>query len=66
VAVVTAGPEAGREQWKAVQTAPARASARGYVRHVDGAGHATLLGEGFADEIVKAVLFVRGDSAATQ
>jgi pimeloyl-ACP methyl ester carboxylesterase len=66
VAVVTAGPEAGREQWKAVQTAPARASTRGYVRHVDGAGHASLLGETFADEIVKAVLFVRGDGAATQ
>jgi pimeloyl-ACP methyl ester carboxylesterase len=66
VAVVTAGSEAGREQWKSVQTAPARASTRGYVRHVDGAGHATLLGEGFADEIVKAVLFVRGDGPATQ
>ena len=66
VAVVTAGPEAGREAWKRFQTAPAKASTRGYVRNVDAAGHATLLGEGFADEIVKAVLFVRGDGAATE
>lgn len=63
VAVVTAGPEKGREAWKKVQTAPARASAHGYIEHVDGAGHATLLGEKHADEIVKAVLFVR-DAAA--
>lgn len=66
VAVVTAGPEAGREQWKAIQSGPARASERGYVQHVEKAGHATLLGETFADEIVKAVLFVRNASAANQ
>ncbi len=66
VAVVTAGPVAGRETWKTFQTAPAKASARGYVRNVDAAGHATLLGEQFADEIVKAVLFVRDASAASQ
>lgn len=65
VAVVTAGPLKGREDWKAIQASPARASARGYVQHVDGAGHATLLGETHADEIVKAVLFVR-DAAATK
>ncbi len=63
IAVVTAGSEVGREAWKAVQTAPARASEHGYIRHVDGAGHATLLGTRYADEIVKAVLFVR-DAAA--
>jgi pimeloyl-ACP methyl ester carboxylesterase len=66
VAVVTAGPFAGREAWKTVQMAPAKASRTGYVVHVDGAGHATLLGEGFADEIVKAVLFVRDAAAAKQ
>jgi pimeloyl-ACP methyl ester carboxylesterase len=66
VAVVTAGPEAGREQWKAMQSAAAKASARGYVKHVADAGHATLLGEAFADEVVKGVLFVRDAAAAKQ
>ncbi|MDO9223222.1 MAG: alpha/beta fold hydrolase [Caulobacter sp.] len=65
VAVVTAGPAAGREAWKTFQTAPARGSSRPYVANIDAAGHATLLGEGFADEIVKAVLFVR-DAAAVK
>jgi pimeloyl-ACP methyl ester carboxylesterase len=66
VAVVTAGPAAGREAWKTFQTAPARASSRPYVANIDAAGHATLLGEGFADEIVKAVLFVRDATPAKQ
>ena len=66
VAVVTAGPSAGREAWKTFQTAPARASSRPYVANIDAAGHATLLGEGFADEIVKAVLFVRDAAQVTQ
>lgn len=66
VAVVTAGPSAGREAWRAVQTAPARASKRPYIANVDAAGHATLLGEGFADEIVKAVLFVRDAAQSRQ
>jgi pimeloyl-ACP methyl ester carboxylesterase len=66
VAVVTAGPEAGREAWKRVQTAPARASRYPWIAHVDGAGHATLLGAGHADEIVKAILFVRAAATAKQ
>ena len=66
VAVVTAGPSAGREAWRTVQTAPARASKRPYIANVDTAGHATLLGEAFADEIVKAVLFVRDAAQARQ
>ena len=66
VAVVTAGPARGREGWKAVQSAPARASSRPYVANIDAAGHATLLGETFADEIVKAVLFVRDAAQVTQ
>ncbi len=66
VAVVTAGPAAGREAWKTFQTAPARASSRPYVANIDAAGHATLLGEAFADEIVKAVLFVRDAAQVTQ
>lgn len=64
VAVVTAGPAAGREEWKAMQAMPARASLKGYISNVEGAGHATLLGQTHADEIVKAVLFVRDAAAA--
>ena len=59
VAVVTAGGlggfNAGR---KAMQAAPATASAHGYVDHVAGAGHNTLLGPLYADHIVKGVEFV--------
>lgn len=59
VAVVTAGAaadwNAGR---KAVQAAPAEAALHGYVDHVAGAGHNTLLGPAYADHIVKAVEFV--------
>ena len=66
VAVVTAGPSSGREAWRAVQTAPARASKHPYIANVDEAGHATLLGEAFADEIVKAVLFVRDAAQSRQ
>ncbi len=66
VAVVTAGPSAGREAWKTFQTAPARASRHPYIANVDAAGHATLLGERHADEIVKAVLFVRDAAQASQ
>lgn len=66
VAVVTAGPSAGREDWRKVQTAAARASKAPYIANIDAAGHATLLGEGFADEIVKAVLFVRDAAQSRQ
>lgn len=59
VAVVTAGPPAGREDWKAAQASPARFAQKGYVQNVEGASHATLLGPRFADEIVKGILFVR-------
>jgi pimeloyl-ACP methyl ester carboxylesterase len=59
VAVVTAGGmrdfNAGR---KALQAAHADASAHGYVDHVEGAGHNTLLGPLYADHIVKGVDFV--------
>ncbi len=61
VAVVTAGPVKGREAWKAMQVAPATASRRGYVDHVEDATHTRLLGEGFASHIVKAVAFVAGE-----
>jgi pimeloyl-ACP methyl ester carboxylesterase len=59
VAVVTAGAEAdynaGR---KAMQAAPAKAARHGYVDHVAGAGHNTLLGPNYADHIVRGVEFV--------
>lgn len=58
VAVVTAGPMMGREAWKDIQAAPARASRHGLVDHVEAATHTRLLGEGFADHIVRAVAFV--------
>ena len=55
IAVVTAGAE-GRTPWlKAMQAAPALASRHGYVDHVAGAGHASLLGRRFADPIVRGV-----------
>jgi pimeloyl-ACP methyl ester carboxylesterase len=55
IAVVTAGAE-GRTPWlKAMQAAPALASRYGYVDHVAGAGHASLLGRRFADPIVHGV-----------
>ena len=60
VAVVTAGPLKGREAWKAIQAAPANASRRGLVDHVEAASHTRLLGRGFADHIVRAVAFVAG------
>ena len=59
VAVVTAGGasdvNSGR---KAMQAAPATAALHGYVDHVAGAGHNTLLGPLYADHIVRGVEFV--------
>jgi pimeloyl-ACP methyl ester carboxylesterase len=59
VAVITAGAaadwNAGR---KAMQAAPAKAAVHGYVDHVAGAGHNTLLGPLYADHIVRGVEFV--------
>lgn len=62
VAVITAGAEAPggpRSAFKAIQSAPATASRHGYVEHVAGAAHATLLGVSFADAIVRGVQHVR-------
>jgi pimeloyl-ACP methyl ester carboxylesterase len=55
VAVVTARSPRGREAWKAVQSAPALASHHGYVEHVVGASHASLLGARYGDAIVRGV-----------
>jgi pimeloyl-ACP methyl ester carboxylesterase len=66
VAVVTAGPYKGREAWKAIQSAPAKASRHGMVDHVAAASHTRLLGRDFADHIVKAVAFVASPGEAAQ
>jgi pimeloyl-ACP methyl ester carboxylesterase len=55
VAVVTARSAQGREAWKAVQSAPALTSRHGYVEHVAGANHASLLGGLYNDAIVRGV-----------
>jgi len=58
VAVVTAGPVAGREDRKAMQALPATKSRHGLVDHVEAATHTLLIGRRFADHIVRAVAFV--------
>jgi pimeloyl-ACP methyl ester carboxylesterase len=55
VAVVTAGAERCAPALKAIQAIPALGSAYGYVEHVAGAHHASLLGRRFADPVVRGV-----------
>lgn len=55
VAAVTAGAEPGWREMKALQAAPANASRAGYVEHVAGANHASLLGARYATPIVRGV-----------
>lgn len=55
IAVITAGGEAVSPLLKRVQAAPALASRHGYVEHVAGARHASLLGLRFADPVVRGV-----------
>lgn len=55
VAVVTAGDARTGVALKALQVVPAERSARGYVEHVKGANHASLLGKAFADPIVAGI-----------
>jgi pimeloyl-ACP methyl ester carboxylesterase len=55
IAVVTAGAERKARWLKAIQVSPARASRHGYVEHVAGAKHASLLGESFADPIIRGI-----------
>lgn len=55
VAVVTAGAEAPGRRLKVIQSAPALASRHGYVDHVAGSNHASLLGLRFADPVVRGV-----------
>jgi len=63
VAVVTAGPLKGREAWKAIQSAPAKAAQYGMIDHVEAATHTRLLGRDFASHIVRAVAFVANPGA---
>lgn len=55
IAVITAGAERVAPLLKSIQAAPALASRYGYVEHVAGARHASLLGLRFADPIVRGV-----------
>lgn len=55
IAVVTAGGERSKPWLKKLQSRPAEASAHGYVEHVAGSTHASLLGRRFADPIVRGV-----------
>ncbi len=55
VAVVTAGHERMARGVKALQTVPANASRHGYVAHIAGANHASLLGRRFADPILDGI-----------
>ncbi len=65
VAVVTAGGAHDvNSARKAMQAAPALASRHGYVDHVEGAGHNTLLGPDYADHILKGVDFVLANAPA--
>jgi len=55
IAVITAGAEETATALKKVQVLPALASRNGYIEHVAGAGHASLLGRRFADPVVRGV-----------
>ena len=61
LAVVMAGDPAS--DWGKAKAAPAKASRRGRVDAVAGAGHATLLGETYADAIVRGVQHVMDNPA---
>jgi len=55
IAVVTACGEDKRPWLKRLQSAPALASSAGYLEHVAGSTHASLLGRKFADPVVRGV-----------
>lgn len=64
VAVILTGDGRQPLPRHAVQTAPAAASRQGFVIHVPGANHASLLGERHAGHIVRAVLQVEAAAKA--
>jgi hypothetical protein len=66
VAVVTAGAEKSAPWLKALQAVPALGSRFGYVEHVAGARHASLLGVHFADPIIRGVEHVLGSRSTSR
>ncbi len=62
-AVVLTGDGRHASTHEAQVAAPAHAARQGFVLHVPGANHATLLGERFAGHVVKAILQVEGAAA---
>lgn len=60
VAVILTGTAADRTGFRALQTAPARASDHGLVDYVAGASHATMLNGVFADAIIRGVEHAMG------
>ena len=61
VAVVNAGGTRLPARLRAIQAAPAHASARGYVADIAGANHSTLLGKRFADPIIVGIEHVMAE-----
>jgi pimeloyl-ACP methyl ester carboxylesterase len=64
IAVVLTGDGRANGPRHDIQTAPADASRRGFVVHVAGANHASLLGERFGGHIVQAILSVEAAAKA--
>jgi pimeloyl-ACP methyl ester carboxylesterase len=58
IAVVLTGDGRQPQTRHAIQTAPAAASRHGFIIHVPGANHASLLGERHAGHVVRAILSV--------
>lgn len=58
IAVITAGAEKNAPWLKALQSVAALGSHNGYIEHVAGARHASLLGARFADPIIRGVQHV--------
>jgi pimeloyl-ACP methyl ester carboxylesterase len=66
VAVILAGPASANGAYKALQCAPAEASFHGLVDHVDGATHASILGQEHAPAIVRGIEQVWRASAVAE
>jgi hypothetical protein len=64
VAVVLTGDGRQPPTRHAVQTAPANASRHGFIIHVPGSNHASLLGERHAGHVVRAILQVEAAAKA--
>lgn len=66
VAVVLAGPAGAHAAYKALQSAPAEASFHGRLEHVEDASHASILGAGHCEAIVRSVEHVWRASAVAE